>query len=149
MMEVSLVLTPEGKPNPRTKKASDALKFNASGRTYEEMQREPGDYEAQIGQGPIAVHAREHLGTSDRGVAMMRKGIRDGIGAVAEGKDPANVWRTGKLMPTYGGDTALRVPKAASAAEDSEQLRQAGRDLIDGYIAQGGHIPLAAAKAAE
>ena len=142
MMEVSLVLTPEGKKNPRTKNASDALKYNASGRTYEEMQREPGDYEAQIGQGAIAVHAREHLGTSDKGVAMMRRGIRNGIGAVAEGKDPANVWRNGELMPTYGGDSAVRVPKAADAAADAELLRQVGRDRIAGYIKQGGHIPL-------
>ena len=149
MMEVSLVLTPEGKANPRTKQASAALRFNASGRTYEEMQREPGDYEAQIGQGPIAVHAREHLGTSDRGVAMMRRGIRDGIGAVADGKDPANVWRTGKLMPTYGGDSALRVPKAADAAADTELLRQSGRDLIARYRQEGGHIPLCSVEAAE
>ncbi len=149
MMEVSLVLTPEGESNPRTKDEAPALTFNASGRTYEDMQREPGDYEAQIGQGAIAVHAREHLGVSDRGVAMMRRGIREAIEVVAEGRDPPNVFRDGKLMPSYAGDTALRVPKAADAAADAELLRQAGRDLIDRYVKDGGHTGLCQARAAE
>jgi nitrite reductase/ring-hydroxylating ferredoxin subunit len=149
MMEVSLVLTPEGEKNPRTKDEAPALTFNASGRTYQEMQREPGDYEAQIGQGPIAIHAREHLATSDRGVAMMRRGIREAIEAVQEGKDPPNVFRDGKLVPTYAGDTALRVPKVADAAADAELLRQAGRDLIDRYVKNGGHTGLCEARAAE
>ena len=29
----------------------------------------PGDYEAQVGQGPITLHSDEHLGQSDRGIA--------------------------------------------------------------------------------
>ncbi len=149
LIEISLVLTPEGQDNPRTKKAAPALKYNASGRSYDEMQREPGDYEAQIGQGPIAVHAREHLGTSDRGVAMMRRGIGEAIATVRDGIDPPNVRRNGKLMPTYGGDSAIRVPKAADPAEDASLIRKAGRDLIDRYVKQGGHIPLCEAKAAE
>ena len=36
-------------------------------RSYEEMQRNPGDWEAWVGQGPINVHARENLGTTDKG----------------------------------------------------------------------------------
>ena len=31
----------------------------------------PGDYEAQIGQGPITLHSEEHLATSDQGVVMV------------------------------------------------------------------------------
>ena len=149
MIEISLVLTPEGQENPRTKKAAPALKYNASGRTYEEMQREPGDYEAQIGQGPIAIHAREHLGTSDRGVAMMRRGLREAIEAVAEDRDPPNVRRDGKLTPTYAGDSAVRVPRAADSDADAALIRAAGRELIEGYRRRGGHIPMCEAQAAE
>lgn len=149
MFELSLVLRPEGKPNPRTSKAAPALKFNASGRTYEEMQREPGDYEAQIGQGPVAVHAREHLATSDRGVAMMRRGIREAIEAVEQGRDPVNVWRNGQLMPTHAGDCALRVPKAANPEDDAQAMRTAGRALIDRLIERGGHTGLCKPRAAE
>ena len=38
----------------------------------EEHQQFPGDYEAQVGQGPITFHSEEHLATSDRGIVMMR-----------------------------------------------------------------------------
>ena len=33
----------------------------------------PGDYEAQVGQGPITLHSEEHLVTSDQGVVMLRR----------------------------------------------------------------------------
>ena len=149
MMEMSVVLTPEGKINPRTGDVAPALKFNSGGRSYDEMQREPGDYEAQIGQGAIAIHAREHLGASDKGVAMMRRGIREAIETVQDSKDPPNVWRNGQLMPTYGGDFAIRLPKAADPTEDAEQMRKAGCDLIKRSVEAGGHMALCEAKAAE
>jgi phenylpropionate dioxygenase-like ring-hydroxylating dioxygenase large terminal subunit len=57
-------------------------------KSYDEMQRIPGDYEAQISQRSIAVHALEHLGTTDRGVIMMRKGLRRRIRIVQQGQDP-------------------------------------------------------------
>lgn len=34
----------------------------------------------------------EHLGTSDRGIIMLRKMVRDAIGAVADGKDPKGLY---------------------------------------------------------
>ena len=133
-MEMSLVVTPIGAENPRTKHNSPALQSNEPGRSYEDMQRTPGDYEAQIGQRPIAIHAREHLGTSDRGVAMMRKGLREGIEEVQQGRDPHGVYRHGKIVPTYGGDTALRLKPAKSEAEDEKLIREAGRDLAARYF---------------
>ena len=57
-------------------------------RPYEERQRVPGDYDAQVGQRPIAVHALEHLGTTDRGVVMLRRIVREGVRAVQKGEDP-------------------------------------------------------------
>ena len=38
-------------------------------RSYEEGQVSPGDYEAQVSQGEITIHADEQLGTTDGGVA--------------------------------------------------------------------------------
>src|SRR5207248_2007049 len=52
-------------------------------RPYEERQRHPADYDAQSSQREIAVHALEHLASTDRGVLMLRKIVRDGIRAVA------------------------------------------------------------------
>jgi hypothetical protein len=59
--------------------------------TPEEHQRFPGDHEAQVGQGPIALHPEEHLVSSDRGVALVRRQLRRQLEAVAAGKDPAVV----------------------------------------------------------
>ncbi|MEJ7930521.1 aromatic ring-hydroxylating dioxygenase subunit alpha [Ramlibacter sp. AN1015] len=59
--------------------------------TPEERQRYPGDWEAQVGQGPITLHSEEHLATSDKGVAMLRRTLAQQIKAVQEGKDPAGL----------------------------------------------------------
>jgi len=57
----------------------------------EEHQRFPGDYEAQVSQGAIAWHSEEHLATSDRGIAMLRRVLRRELERVARGEDPAGV----------------------------------------------------------
>ena len=59
--------------------------------TPEEHQRFPGDWEAQVGQGPITLHSEEHLATSDRGIAMMRRFCKRQAELVARGEDPACV----------------------------------------------------------
>ena len=57
----------------------------------EEHQRFPGDYEAQTGQGPVTFHSEEHLATSDKGVALLRRFLEQQLAAVAAGRDPAGV----------------------------------------------------------
>jgi hypothetical protein len=59
--------------------------------TEREHQQFPGDYEAQVGQGPITLHSEEHFGQSDRGVMMVRRVIRDQLDAMAAGRDPAGI----------------------------------------------------------
>ena len=131
-MEFGLVLVPEGRDNVRVTKPSP---FNKGGRTYDEMQRWPGDYEAQTGQRPIARHSLEHLGVEDRGVTMMRKGIRRAIKAVQEGEDPPGLLQvSGGPIPTYGGDTCLNIPPAATEEEDKAMMRKLGRDMAHRYI---------------
>ncbi|MBT2300237.1 hypothetical protein J7E70_07150 [Variovorax paradoxus] len=49
----------------------------------------PGDYEAQVSQGAITAHSEEHLASSDRGVAMLRRLLRRQLDAIREGRDPA------------------------------------------------------------
>jgi 5,5'-dehydrodivanillate O-demethylase len=48
---------------------------------------------AQESQGRIADRTREYLGTSDEGIVVLRKMLRDSIKAVAEGRDPFGVLR--------------------------------------------------------
>lgn len=56
-----------------------------------EHQRYPADYEAQSGQGKIAVQADEHLVRSDTGVVMLRRKLAAQVRRVEEGKDPVGL----------------------------------------------------------
>jgi nitrite reductase/ring-hydroxylating ferredoxin subunit len=104
-------------------------------RPYEVRQREPGDYEAQESQRPIAVHALEHLGSGDRGIIMVRKLIRDGIQAVHQGGDPRRPsMRPGELIPTHSQNTILRVPRRDDPDEERELLRRTGRRVAAGQV---------------
>ena len=112
-------------------------------RSYEERQRVPGDYEAQVGQRPIARHRMEHLATTDRGVIMMRNIIRRGIRAVQNGEDPQGVHRkAGEVVRTYSSQTVLQLPPAPSPEADRQLLRDAAKKVADKYI----NDPMALAK---
>jgi hypothetical protein len=106
----------ETDPNGRGRK--DLCGYNSvdfygqtGARTYEEMQRHPGDYEAWISQGRIAVHAREHLASSDKGVASLRRRLRRAIRAHHAGERPLQPTSEGNPIITYAGDTVLRFPR--------------------------------------
>jgi phenylpropionate dioxygenase-like ring-hydroxylating dioxygenase large terminal subunit len=116
-------LTPEQVGRPGFGQSDD--------RPYAERQRFPADFDAQSSQRTIAVHALEHLASTDRGVIMLRRIVRDGIRAVARGRDPYGARRpTGKTIPTFTQDVVLRVPPAASAEADRRLLRATGRSVI-------------------
>ena len=134
-LEYTFAMTPIGEPNPRTSINFPASYSNRGGRTYDEMQRKPGDYEAQTGQRAIARHGLEHLGVEDRGVTMMRKGLNNAVRAVQQGREPAQGYREpGKVIPTYGGDAMLKAPPAATEEKDRKLLRKLGRDLAHRYL---------------
>ncbi|RZS77178.1 aromatic ring-hydroxylating dioxygenase subunit alpha [Pigmentiphaga kullae] len=59
--------------------------------TEAEHQRMPGDYEAQVSQGPIAWHSEENLTTSDRGLVLLRRMFKQQLDVVAAGGDPVGV----------------------------------------------------------
>jgi phenylpropionate dioxygenase-like ring-hydroxylating dioxygenase large terminal subunit len=88
-------------------------------RSYEERQRRPDDMEAQEGQRAIAVHALEHLVPSDKGVALLRRRLREQLQRITAGDDPINVWRGGaesRTIETNAWNTILTAtaggPKA-------------------------------------
>jgi len=118
-------LTPEQVGRPGFGQSDD--------RPYDERQRFPADFDAQSSQRTIAVHALEHLGSADRGVIMLRRIVRDGIRAVAEGKDP---WGTdveeGRTIRTFTQDVVFRIPPAADAEADRALLRATGRKVVTG-----------------
>ena len=71
-------------------------------RSVEERQDQPGDYEAQAGQGPVSLHSEEHLVTSDKGIGMQRRMLQRAISAMEAGEDPPLVSRD--------PDAVIRVP---------------------------------------
>jgi len=107
--------------------------FGQSGdRPYAERQRFPADFDAQSSQRTIAVHALEHLASTDRGVIMLRRIVRDGIRAVARGGDPDGTrWPEGKPIRTFTQDVVLRIPRGVSAEADRRLLRATGRSVIE------------------
>ena len=116
-------LTPEQVAQPGFGQSDD--------RPYAERQRHPADFDAQSGQRPIAVHALEHLASTDRGVIMLRGIVRDGIRAVAGGADPYGThWREDQVIPTFTQDLVLHLPPAPTPEEDRSLLRAAGRRVI-------------------
>jgi len=103
--------------------------------SYEDSQRRPGDFEAQVSQRPVAVHGLEHLGTTDRGITMFRNQIRRGIKAAQAGGEPFGLFRDGGgVISTYCNDTVVRVPPAETPELDKNLLRETGRRLAESYI---------------
>ena len=101
-------------------------------RSYAEQQRRPGDYEAQVSQRPIAIHALEHLGSSDRGVIMFRKLLRQQIRAVRQGKDPKGVDAMGdKPIATYLRNISFVAPPRPSPKEDRKLWRETARKVAE------------------
>lgn len=80
-------------------------------RPPDELQRNPGDYEAMVGQGPIVVHSKENRVTSDKGVAMFRNRLRKDIRAFKQGKNSLQPGQLGPMpIPTWCSDTVLQIP---------------------------------------
>jgi phenylpropionate dioxygenase-like ring-hydroxylating dioxygenase large terminal subunit len=109
--------------------------FGQSGdRRYEERQRTPGDYEAWCSQGPITSHKREHLATTDRGVALLRRKLREEVQNLQKGVEPTRpTVLNGSHIPTYGGDTILRIP--ANGGDDVKLIEEVSGKIAAAYIA--------------
>ena len=110
--------------------------------TYEESQRRPADFEAQVSQRPIAVHGLEHLGTTDRGITMFRNQIRRGIRAVKAGSEPGRPvprWRCGHpdLLQRHGRARAAGEDAGAGQEAAARDRATAGPGLHRGAAADG------------
>ena len=101
---------------------------------YEAAQRLPGDWEAQASQRPIAIHALEHLGTTDVGVALIRKALRNAL----HGKAP-KAWPEpspdgiveSKPVNLYTEDTVLKIPAAGDYDGEWALMGEVGDRVSD------------------
>ena len=99
--------------------------------SYEDRQKAPGDWDAWVSQGATAIHARENLGTTDRGITMYRKLLRQGMAAVKAGKMPKNLHMKdpGTLL-TYCHNTVKRVRPANSPEAEVALGLAFGREIF-------------------
>lgn len=117
-----------GKGKPESVGAGSYDAIGRTKRSYEEQQRVPGDFEAQVGQGPISIHKLEHLAKTDMGVAMLRQLLRRAIRDVKKGKTPPRqIKNEDGYVPTMAGDVIINVPK--SNRDDEEVRRDCGRKI--------------------
>jgi nitrite reductase/ring-hydroxylating ferredoxin subunit len=101
-------------------------------RTYEERQRLPGDFDAQVSQGGIANHNAEHLTVCDQGVMQLRRTLRKCVKRVAAGErleQPQRRLPNGNI-PTYCHDTVIKVSGITDKNED-DVLQKIGTNIAD------------------
>jgi nitrite reductase/ring-hydroxylating ferredoxin subunit len=96
-------------------------------RPYEERQLQPGDYDALVSQGAIADRNNEHLGTTDRGIVMFRRMLRQAIDAVQQGETPELPRLYGDdPVRTYNYELVFDLP-SQSNIDDLASLKEFGR----------------------
>jgi hypothetical protein len=103
-------------------------------RTYEQRQREPGDWEVLTGQRAIAVHSLEHLGIHDRGVTMLRRLLREAVrveipDAVARSQRGTG----GPHINTFTQDAVLEIARPDDG-DDRALLRDVGQKVFETVI---------------
>jgi nitrite reductase/ring-hydroxylating ferredoxin subunit len=109
-------------------------------RSYEERQRIPGDYDAQVSiHGGVARHGLEHLATTDRGITMLRNMIRRGIRAVGNGENlEPRILQNGSAIPTYCHDrVVLGIAPAPTPEDDRRLLREVARNVVAEAVKSG------------
>ena len=100
-----------------------------------ELQRQtnPGDWDAWVSQGSINSHQREHLGGTDHGVRLLRNALRKGIRNLQQGIEPGRPEMAGGAsVPTFAGDTILRVPRGAG--DDRALILETSRRIAEAYL---------------
>ncbi|MBT6858903.1 MAG: Rieske 2Fe-2S domain-containing protein [Rhodospirillaceae bacterium] len=105
--------------------------------SHEEMQRTPDDFQAQgtlWGGQTLPFHGAEHLGTSDRGVTLMRKTFRN----ILDGKVPEAFPKPATEEPdgarprlNYSFDALVNVKALADEKADFDMIGALGRDMAD------------------
>jgi hypothetical protein len=104
-------------------------------RPYRERQREPGDYDAIVSQGTVANRGGEHLGTTDKGVILIRRLLSQGIKAVMDGQPPAVPKQTvvDGTVRTYAHESVVKLPNSNSL-DDPTKLADFGNKAALAYV---------------
>ncbi len=134
-MQIGYYRAPEGKEWRR------GAGFGQDGsRPYEERQRVPGDWDAQVSiHDGMARHGLEHLASTDRGIIMMRNMIRRGIRSVKNGATLDHpTLHNGAAIPTYSHDrVVLGIATAATQGADRKLIREVARNVVRQSVKNG------------
>ena len=134
-MQIGYWRAPEGKA------LRNDVGFGQEGsRSYEERQRVPGDYDAQISiHNGMARHGLEHLATTDRGIIMMRNMIRRAIRANGAGERlDWPLLRDGAIVATYSQDRVVSgIAPAATHEADRQLIREIARSAVSDMVSGG------------
>ena len=129
-------IDPDGKgKRDEVKIESVDFEGQTEARDYDEMQRNPGDYEAQVSIGPVARHAAENLGKTDQGVMMLRNRLRRGIRDVANGKRVLHYDAGKPTKNLYTQDTVMPIPKRDDM--DDDELMAAVAEEVMRVVREG------------
>ena len=101
------------------------------GRPYDEVQRNPGDWDVLVSQRHIAVHSLEHLGATDKGVVMLRRLLRSAARAKMPVDSPFH--RGDGPIPMQTQDTVLRAP-TPRGRDEREFLRELSHQITDAIL---------------
>lgn len=134
-MQIGYYRAPEGKdPNRGTVFGQDGH------RPYEDRQRVPGDWDAQVSiHNGLARHGLEHLTATDRGIIIMRNMLRRGIRAVAAGQELGyRILSNGSAVPTYSHDRVVPgIAPADTRQADRQLLREVARNVVAESVQNG------------
>ena len=97
------------------------------------------DFVGWVGQGAIADRTKEHLGTSDRGVVMMRRRFLADLDRIAKGEEPKAIIRDRALnqciqLPIIDREVFVNGLTRAEMAKREEQRRNATAAYQDGFL---------------
>jgi len=134
-MQIGYFRAPEGKDMRRgTGFGQD------NSRSYEQRQRVPGDWDAQVSiHDGMARHGLEHLASTDRGVIMMRNMIRAGVRAVKKGRGFDHpTLHNGAAISTYSHDRVVRgIAPAPTSEADRQLIREVARNVVKQSVKSG------------
>ena len=103
-----------GRPDSVGIDKMDFLEGQTGDRPEEVRRRNPSDWEVQTNQRTIARHALEHLGSTDIGVALMRKTLRENIRGENPIVHPKPLEKTG-LSPLIRSTPSSPCPRRLAA----------------------------------
>lgn len=109
-------------------------------RPYQERQRQPGDYEAQVSQRAIAVHALEHHGSSDAGVIRLRHLLRKQVRGLSEDAAPGYPPAGPDGIATYIQDSVAPWPENVNGLDERQLMRHSG-DRVAQAIIESAALP--------